>query len=297
MKSKKRVDSKEVSKTPINNIAVENHGEQLTTATLNYSTNSNPLRIIFTNADQFTAMKKLELLQHVSKIKPQIIAICEIKPKKQVQRSKIDYQIPCYTMHPTDIDPDNGRGIVIFVHESVATLVKTVEIDTDFEEFRLLEFKLCKNETLLFGCFYRSPTPSATSDFNNNSLNLLIRSLSRKDYDHICFVGDFNFKDINWNTWTTPHLEESKEEQFLEAIRDSYLHQHITKPTRRRGTDTPSTIDLIFTNELMQVSNIEHLPPLGKSDHDVISFHFNCSLDYSKTKSRYNYNKADYNAI
>ena len=83
----------------------------------------------------------------------------------------------------------------------------------------------------------------------------------------------------------------------METIRDCFLHQHISETTRRRGQDEPSLIDLLFTDEPMQVSNIIHHAPLGKSDHSVISFRFNCYLDYTKPKDRYAYEKADFQGM
>ena len=59
-------------------------------------------------------------------------------------------------------------------------------------------------------------------------------------YSHTCIVGDFNFKNINWSSWTTPHCEDSVESTFIEAVRDCYFHQHVEQATRRRGNDDPS---------------------------------------------------------
>ena len=39
------------------------------------------INIMFTNTNQFTTTKKLELLEFVEQKKPDIIAICEVKPK------------------------------------------------------------------------------------------------------------------------------------------------------------------------------------------------------------------------
>ena len=47
----------------------------------------------------------------------------------------------------------------------------------------------------------------------------------------------------------------------------------------------------------MQVSNIIHHAPLGKSDHSVISFKFHCYLDYTKPKDRFAYDKADFQGM
>jgi len=113
----------------------------------------------------------------------------------------------------------------------------------------------------------------------------------------MCLVGDFNYKFINWKSWTTSKSENSDEYKFIETVRDCYLHQHLLEPTRRRGTDEPSLIDLVFTDEAMHVSDITHHAPLGKSDHSVIAFKFNCYLDYSKPKKRFIYEKANYEGM
>ena len=65
-------------------------------------------------------------------------------------------------------------------------------------------------------------------------------------------------------------------------------------PTRRRGDDDPLLLDIILTDESMQVSNITHSAPLGKSDHSVITFDFHCYLDYSAPKEIYCYNRGNY---
>ena len=83
---------------------------------------------------------------------------------------------------------------------------------------------------LPFGWFYRSPTTTSTSEINNANVNNLLKYLSGKKYSHQCFGGDFNFRNINWFTWTTPHNEESKEAQFIGTIHDCYLYQHLLEP-------------------------------------------------------------------
>ena len=129
------------------------------------------------------------------------------------------------------------------------------------------------------------------------SLNLLLKNIYSKNYSHRCIIGDFNFKDINWSSWTTNHGEDSKEAKFIETVKDCFFHQHIDEPTRRRGNDTPSQLDLIFSDEEMQVTDVHHLAPLGKSDHSVITFSFCCYVDYSKPKDTYNYTKGDFDAM
>ena len=255
------------------------------------------VRIMFTNADQFTHAKKDELLQRIVTEKPLVIAVSEVKSKNGKDRIQDDYTIDGYTINPTNLVNEVGRGIIIYTHKSLDKSTIQVEVSNKFEEACLLEIRLRGGDVLLFGCIYRSPTATADSIENNNNLNNLVRSICAKPYSHVCLVGDFNYKDINWKSWTTPHGENSKEVEFIEAVRDSFLFQHIEEVTRTRGNDDPSLLDLVLTNEELQVSNIVHHSPLGKSDHSVITFDYHCYLDFSKPKVCYDYRKADFEGM
>ena len=257
------------------------------------------ISVMFTNADQLTADKISELKSRIQREKPLLIAICEIKAKNLnvKERTIQDYKIPNYSIHPLNLETSTGRGMAIYTHNSIDESVVEIKPDAGFDEACLIEVKLRGGDKLLFGSFYRRPTPTITSDVNNENLNKLLTLISSKDYSHQCLVGDFNFKDINWVSWTTSRKDESKEFKFIETVRDCYLHQHNEEVSRRRGNDEPSNIDFIFTDEALQVSDIVHHPTLGKSDHDVITFNFNCYLDYSKPKEGYAYHKTDYSAM
>ena len=253
------------------------------------------LNVLYTNADQLTSTKMIELRQRIQHEKPSIVAICEVKSKNSKDRR--DYDIPGYTIHSVDLDSISGRGIVVFTHSSLDKSVIQVKPSFDYEEACLVELKLRGSDIMLFACVYRSPTPSVSSDVNNENLNSFIKILSEKKYSHLCIVGDFNYRDINWRTWTTNHGQESKEAKFVETIRDCYLYQHNLKNSRRRGNDEPSLIDLILTDESMQISDVVHQAPIGKSDHDVLSFTFNCYLNYSKPKDKYVYHKGNFDEM
>ena len=256
------------------------------------------IKILYTNADQLNEGKKAELEGIIEETKPLIIAICEIKPKKPTSRKKEDYNIPCFTTYDTNLFENNGRGIAIYIHNSVSHRVMKVDCVVSFEEACLVEFHLDEGDKMVFGCFYRSPTQSERSAENCMSLNSLIKSLSEnKKYTHKCFVGDFNFKNIEWPAMSTHMNEESKEMKFINSIQDCFLYQHVTKPTRCRGADRPSTIDLIFTEEENQIGNLIYLPPLGKSDHSVLSFEFICEFDEVKQLPKFQYHKADYRSM
>ena len=255
------------------------------------------VKVLFTNADQFTHAKKDELQQRIITEKPLLIAVSEVKLKNGREMSEIDYSIDGYTINPVNLDKVSGRGIIVYTHNSLDKSALQIKISDSFEEACMVEVRLRNGDTLLFGCIYRSPTQSEKSDDNNEHLNKLLQALCTKKYSHICLVGDFNYRNINWKTWTTPNGENSKESKFVEVLRDCFLFQHVEEPTRARGNDDPSLIDLILTNEELQVSDVIHHAPLGKSDHSVITFNYHCYLDFSKPKTCYQYHKADVNGM
>ena len=166
-----------------------------------------------------------------------------------------------------NFDSDIGRGLIIYIHSSIDICVIQINPDFKFSEVCLLKIRLYGGDNLLFGCFYKSPTTTSTSENKNAKLNNRLKYLSGTKYSHQCFLGDFNFRNINWFAWTTPHSKESREEQFIETIRDWYIDQHLLEPTRSRSINNLSLIDLVLTNEVMQVSDVEYHALLNKSDH------------------------------
>ena len=160
-----------------------------------------------------------------------------------------------------NLDNDVGRGIALYSHASIDRSMIQVKSEITFEEACMLEVRLPGGDTLLLGCCYRSPTKTAASGENNNKLNKFLRWAAERRHSHKCIMGDFNFKKLNWATQSTSESENSDEAKFLETLRDSFFHQQVQKPTRQRGNDEPSLLDLVLTNEAMQVSNLCHLSP------------------------------------
>ena len=261
------------------------------------SMKSTSFKIMYTNADQLTPSKRTELVKKIETHKPMIIAVCEVKPKTSSEYSRQDYEIPNYTLHPLNLDTNIGRGIALYSHASIDRSVIQVKPEVTCNEVCMLELRLRGGDSLLLGCCYRSPTKTERSAENNSNLNDFLRWVSERKHSHKCIMGDFNYGNVNWNSWSTPASENSDEASFLEALRDSFFHQHVEIPTRRRGNDEPSVLDLVLTSEAMQVSNLCHTSPLGKSDHDVLVFDYHAYLDFTKPKEYYQYKNGDYGGM
>ena len=235
-----------------------------------------------------------ELQLYIDTNKPLIIGIAEVKPKHyRFSPNLAAYSIPGYHMFHKNVTNNIGRGVLLYIHNSLEP--NEVIMSDVFEEYICAEIKLQGNDSMLITIIYRS---DSGTQCNNDELLKLLESVSTKQYTHKLIMGDFNYKHIDWDHSSTSLSDASNEHNFIECVRDCYLHQHIREPTRCRIGQTPSTIDLVFSNEEGMVSDIKHLSPLGKSDHCVLSFKFNRATDCNTAfKPRFLYNKGDYASI
>ena len=220
-----------------------------------------------------------------------IIGITEVKPKySRYCLNPAEISLPDYELFHVNVDNKVGRGVALYVHKSLNAAPHYVK--TTFQESVWIEIKLNQKDNLLVGCIYRS---DSGSDENNINLRSLIKEAVDTKHSHLLVMGDFNYREIQWETWTS-----SKEEcrNFIECIRDSFLFQHVMKPTRGRINNEPTLLDLIMTNEEGMMTDLEHYSPLGKSDHAVLKFNFICYTVvpvYKKVK--YYYDRGNYEAL
>ena len=114
---------------------------------------------------------------------------------------------------------------------------------------------------------------------------------------HLLIAGDFNLPGIDWENDYIEHNEDHLTE-FINSVQNCFLFQHVKFPTRYRPGETANILDLIMTNEEGMISDVEHLPGLGKSDHECLSFYLNCNKQFPKHKTpSYNVFKANYAKI
>ena len=79
---------------------------------------------------------------------------------------------------------------------------------------------------------------------------------------------------INWDTHSVLPDSIGDTQNFYDCVQDGFLEQHVLEPTRKRGVNDPSTLDLIFTKSELEIDHLEYLAPLGASDHATLSFSF-----------------------
>lgn len=208
-----------------------------------------------------------ELIFNVNTLNPAVILITETFLHPDISDSVIN--IPNYTVYRCDRETRKGGGVAIYVRNEISGQKIYVTRNAGFKTGSTIESLslLIKvlNVNMLVTCVYRPGSAAREDDLELfNSLNGLSTVIDRK----ILIFGDFNFPDINWRKL----LKEGESSSALFV--DTYLHsgfiQLVKKPTRFRNQDEPSLLDLILSSDENLISSVEHLTPIGKSDHDVL---------------------------
>ena len=178
------------------------------------------LKILYTNADCL-GNKMEELLTVLEETKPDVVAITEFLAKNRTQSttSGAVWHIQGYTTFIPNLENYDGRGCVIYTKESLEAFEVEVKGINKTEHITI---GICcsNNQKLLMSCVYRSPSitdPEIIPELNK-LFNLKVSDKNR--YDLRLILGDFNIKEINWESGTTSTSETHISTQFLEAFRD-----------------------------------------------------------------------------
>jgi len=82
------------------------------------------------------------------------------------------------------------------------------------------------------------------------------------------------------------------------VIDDIFLFQQVNQQTRFRQNESPSLLDLIFTNKPDMINTLSYLPPLGNSDHICIKFNLVCYTKQKKSNNmKYNLKTANFDVM
>lgn len=231
-----------------------------------YSSNidESGLSIYYTNADNL--INKIDELRIRAYSKSfDILIITEVYPKN-INSSSIcvsELNILGYKCYRSNVS-DSSRGVVIYVKDHLPSNMRKDLSDYEFLESIWIDIEFDPCNRYLFGGIYRSPNSSGE---NTMRLLSLLDSLSKEKYTHKIILGDFNFPGINWESWTTAGSEEHIEFKFMECLRDNFLEQPVTHPTRWRGSEPGNVLDLVLIDNVSLISNLEITSRLGCSDH------------------------------
>ena len=164
-----------------------------------FSKRINNLKVYYTNCDCLTLSKKRELEVIIQEEDPDIIALTETHPKRSLcEINELFYNIESYVRYSSDLT--SGRGVTIYVKSKINSF--DLRVQSNFAESVWCQISLNDNNNnmLTLGRIYRSPN-STVDKFN--ALIEMLKYISNKKYTHLLIFGDFNIKEIDWNSGTT----------------------------------------------------------------------------------------------
>ena len=128
--------------------------------------------------------KKDELMSIIDKDQPMITALTEMKPKRQYDFNKTEYNIPGYTLF---VNNKIKRGVTIYAHVSLNSQLFNTLNDSGFGESVWCQFSTLNNTKVLLGCIYKSPN---TTEQNVKILFSLLELASKSisNNDKICIM-------------------------------------------------------------------------------------------------------------
>ena len=227
-----------------------------------------------------------ELTTTTYDLKPDIICICETWCHAGINNSFLN--IPGYNLIE-DLRKDRrdtaqgvGGGLLVYVRNGLTVFIPS-DNNKDFIQYCTFQIELI-SDTVNICLVYRSPN---SSNVNNNELNNLLISLPK----NTLIIGDFNFPNIDWNTFTssTGNLR-----QFLDILINRDYSQIIDFPTHVRG----NILDILLTDLPSDSISVSSQGRLGKSDHNILLIKTKLSAPESKTSQKVpQWNRANFTQI
>lgn len=210
---------------------------------------------MYNNAES-VVNKITEIRKFVEKYSPDIIALTETGLKARHYDS--EYQIEGFNSCRRDSNISKKAGIIIYFRKNINVKI--------CEEFSSEEFLTCRyevgNQWNYISCCHRLFKAPITN-FDNFIRN--IREICQVTRN-ILVVGDFNLPNISWGKPEASKNLRPNEEKLIQVINECDLIQHMRKPTRYRGIDTPHILDLVLTKQSENIKSLASHPPYGKGD-------------------------------
>ena len=131
------------------------------------------MRCLYSNADQL--LNKVESLRAcIAGEPPDIMLFTEVIPKAQknpILESQLN--IPGYDCYvnfkysDSDLGASGKRGVAIYVKSEIQS--EEIKLETTYQDQIWVKIKLRRNDSLLCGCVYRSPTKEKNKTMETTS--------------------------------------------------------------------------------------------------------------------------------
>ena len=194
-----------------------------------------------------------------------ILAITETWLKSYISDAQI--KIPNYNSYRSDrSDSRKSGGVLLYVHDSI---IVTDEIKFDD---KICEGIICtiESQSMIIANIYRPPDATLAS-FNSILCFLkdYINSKTQLKHYDIIIMGDFNFPNINWETFNIDSTNYSRDHisqcnNLMSFMSNIFLTQLVLEPTRINNI-----LDLVLTNN-NRIFNQVYNTDTKLSDHKLI---------------------------
>ena len=241
------------------------------------------LVILYLNAQSIVG-KMDELASCAAEIRPDLILICESWCRTEITDAFLN--IAGYELIPDlrkdRVDTVNGVGGGLLVYAKNGVTIFPNDTGCNFNQH--CSFKLLTgSEQLTVTLLYRPP--SAGSD-SIGGICELIETSSGKNV----IIGDFNLPGIDWDTLQAT----GRAADLMEKCGEKFYSQLVEFPTHIKG----NILDLVLTNVPEQVTEIENVGRLGRSDHVMLLVKLQVAAQEAPTSQMVpNWHKADWDGL
>ena len=255
------------------------------------------ISVSYTNVDGLLS-KRLECVDYLRSVKLDIMCIVETKLRPNMEMNW--FEEGQYRLWRSERVKRGGGGVLVMVRKELS--IKEVNFGNDGEEVLSVVLSVGNTDINLVTVY----VPPRTRAWNGEQYNTMLRSTMERlkneavKKERMVMVGDFNCKEVLWEDFEVKDGNEWGKE-ILNMMMDNLMTQWVRLPTRCRGDDTPARLDLVFTKGVELRDEVEHVCPMGRSDHDVLKFNLDVEKDVGTIKEykedRLNYARADYDGL
>ena len=216
----------------------------------NVSNSTSHIKCFYTNANSLI-QKTDELRYLIETNKYDILSVTETWAHTEIGDTELF--IGGFNMYRVDRTVTRGGGVVLYIKETFRSVIEKTPCFDKFEDCVWCTVKMYDLQ-LLVGVCYRSP--ASTTDNNMRLQDMLEKAVNGCTHDRILVMGDFNYREIDYNNYDVKADDNSDTCKFFDKTLDLYLVQHVTHTTRKREKTCESVLDYIFTDEEMLVDNL-----------------------------------------
>ena len=238
------------------------------------------MKILYSNVDGILS-KLLEIKDVLLDKKPHVFCITETKLCKIVVNDTLN--IENYNIWRKDREGKEGGGVMILTSKEIQAKQICLDIDKEVEMV-VIEVKTKEGDIIISNIY----VPPQTRTWGRDEYNKLTENAAKgikvlleyaeEKAKRLMISGDFN-SNIMWDSMEANGTQSYWDTMLLDVAQEFFLYQHITETTRKRGTDEPSLLDLVFTRHKEDIEEITYNPPIGKSDHVLLEFDFIVAYD------------------